>query len=95
MRTIFDGPGYFSDFMPLRMVWLSGLWRMIGGGDQVAANICLVMVADIFSEEERYRTLKTVIFSFGLNSHADQTLSSDCNPACSLQRSWPLRSAPI
>lgn len=68
---------------------------MIGGGDQVATNVCLVMVADIFSEEERYRALKPVIFSFGLNSHADQSLSSDCSPACSLQRSSPLRSAPI
>ncbi|KAJ5205015.1 uncharacterized protein N7498_005894 [Penicillium cinerascens] len=48
---------YFSDFMPLRMVWLSGLWRMIGGGDQVASNVCLVMVADIFSEEERSNAL--------------------------------------
>lgn len=36
------------------MVWLSGLFRLIGGGDQVVTSMAVVMVADIFSEEERY-----------------------------------------
>ncbi|KAJ5676528.1 uncharacterized protein N7477_002161 [Penicillium maclennaniae] len=44
---------YFSDYLPIRMIWLSALWRMIGGGEQVATNTCFVMIADIFSEEER------------------------------------------
>jgi len=80
--------------MPLRMVWLSGLWRLIGGGEQVAANICLVMIADNFSEEERYCTLedrRRFVLSY---YPTGQTLSSVCNPACSWQRSLPLRSAP-
>lgn len=49
--------GYFSNVMPLRMVWLSGLFRIIGGGDQVVVSNSLVMVADMVSEEERYYTL--------------------------------------
>ncbi|KAJ5126542.1 hypothetical protein N7448_007321 [Penicillium atrosanguineum] len=44
---------YFADYLPLRTVWLSGLWRMIGGGEQVAVSMCFVMIADVFSEEER------------------------------------------
>lgn len=39
--------------MPLRLVWLSGLWRLIGGGDLVTTSMVLVIVADLFSEEER------------------------------------------
>lgn len=42
--------------MPLRLAWLSGLFRLIGGGDQVLAATALTMVADIFSEDERYDT---------------------------------------
>lgn len=61
--AVTDIPGYFSDHLPLRMVWLSGLWRMIGGGDQVAVNVCFVMIADIFSEEERYSTSDWVLAS--------------------------------
>lgn len=45
--------------MPLRMVWLSGLFKVIGGGDQVISATALTMVADVFSEEERYGNLRT------------------------------------
>lgn len=44
----------WSNVLPLRLIWLTGLFRVIGGGDQVVVSIALVMVADIFSEEERY-----------------------------------------
>jgi carbon starvation protein CstA len=89
----FDNPGYFSNVMPLRMVWLTGLWRMIGGGDQVIVNIALVMVADIFSEEERYHTLNLVPASFCLTivqikrSPPSAILRNPCrNPRHSTQR---------
>jgi hypothetical protein len=36
---------------------MTGLFRIIGGGDQALVSIALVMVADIFSEEERYTNL--------------------------------------
>lgn len=39
---------------------------MIGGGSQVATSVCLVMIADIFSEEERYGDFTLVIMSFVL-----------------------------
>ena len=48
------------------MIWLSGLWRLIGGGDQVATNVCLAVIADIFSEEERYVDLTLVTMSLCL-----------------------------
>ncbi|KAJ5882979.1 uncharacterized protein N7473_009865 [Penicillium subrubescens] len=52
----------FSNVLPLRLVWMTGLFRIIGGGDQALVSIALVMVADIFSEEERSTAL------FGLQS---------------------------
>lgn len=67
--------------MPLRMVWLSGLWRIIGGGDQVVVSIALVMVADIFSEEERYRSdLPSWYFAWS-DCFADRRLSFVSSPA--------------
>jgi hypothetical protein len=36
------------------MIWFSGIFRVIGGGDAVLTAIALVMVADVFSEEEVY-----------------------------------------
>jgi hypothetical protein len=36
------------------MVWLSAAFKIIGGGDQVLTAIALVIVADVFSEDERY-----------------------------------------
>lgn len=45
---------FWPNALPLRLVWLTGLFRVIGGGDQVVVAIALVMVADVFSEEERY-----------------------------------------
>ncbi|CAI7565045.1 unnamed protein product [Penicillium bialowiezense] len=43
----------WSNVIPLRMVWLSALFRIIGGGDVVITAIALVIVADVFSEDER------------------------------------------
>jgi hypothetical protein len=36
------------------MVWLSSLFKIIGGGDPVIAAIVCVIIADVFSEDERY-----------------------------------------
>ncbi|CAG8922889.1 unnamed protein product [Penicillium salamii] len=48
---------FWSTVIPLRMVWLSALFRLIGGGDQVLTAIALVIVADVFSEDERSTAL--------------------------------------
>ena len=45
--------GLWSSVIPLRMVWLSAAFKIIGGGDQVLTAIALVIVADVFSEDER------------------------------------------
>ncbi|KAL1869217.1 hypothetical protein Plec18167_007883 [Paecilomyces lecythidis] len=53
--------------LPLRLVWLSGMWRLIGGGDITVSSIALVMVADRFPEEEiataLFRLTSAVILS--------------------------------
>lgn len=46
--------GLYPAVLPLRLVWLSGWWRLIGGGDITVSSIALVMVADRFPEEEMY-----------------------------------------
>lgn len=46
--------GAWSNVLPLRLVWVSSVWRVIGGGDQTMSSVLLNIVADIFSEEERY-----------------------------------------
>ncbi|KAF7720138.1 Uncharacterized protein PECH_001148 [Penicillium ucsense] len=48
---------FFPNVFPLRLIWMSGLFRIIGGGDQTLVTIALVMVADVFSEEERTTAL--------------------------------------
>lgn len=52
-RVVCFWPNIFS----LRLVWLSGLGRAIGGGDQVLSCIALVMLADVVSEDERANVL--------------------------------------
>lgn len=85
--------GYFSNIMPLRMIWMSGLFRIIGGGDQVLVSSALVMVADMSSEEQRYRNCP--IYTVQSNCSAEPQPSSVSNPAWSSQRFWPLQSARI
>ncbi|KAJ5405754.1 hypothetical protein N7465_007038 [Penicillium sp. CMV-2018d] len=52
----------WSSYIPLRMVWLSSLFKIIGGGDPVIAAIFYVIIADVFAEDERSTAL------FRLNS---------------------------
>ncbi|KAK4864022.1 hypothetical protein LT330_010232 [Penicillium expansum] len=47
----------WSTVIPLRMVWLAAVFKIIGGGDQVLTAIALVVVADVFSEDERATAL--------------------------------------
>ncbi|KAJ5970219.1 uncharacterized protein N7479_000137 [Penicillium vulpinum] len=47
----------WSSVIPLRMVWLSAVFKIIGGGDQVLTAIAMVIVADVFSEDERATAL--------------------------------------
>ncbi|KAJ5938157.1 MFS general substrate transporter [Penicillium verhagenii] len=52
---------FYPTILPLRLVWLSGLWKIIGGGDNALSSIALVMVADVFPEEE----IATALFRLG------------------------------
>ncbi|KAJ5948335.1 hypothetical protein N7466_001350 [Penicillium verhagenii] len=52
-RIVCAWPGIF----PLRSVWLSSVWLLIGGGDQTMSFVAINMVADVVSEEERSNAL--------------------------------------
>ncbi|OJJ45770.1 hypothetical protein ASPZODRAFT_523758 [Penicilliopsis zonata CBS 506.65] len=58
---------FFPNVFSLRLVWLSALPKIIGGGDRVAASMAMVMIADLFSEEERATALFR-LFTFVLIS---------------------------
>lgn len=45
--------GWWPHVFPLRLVWLSGVFRTLGGGDLVVTSIIYVMVPVILSEEDR------------------------------------------
>lgn len=47
-------PGAWSNVLPLRLIWVSSVWRIIGGGDQTMSSVLISIVADVFSEDERY-----------------------------------------
>ncbi|PYH87449.1 MFS general substrate transporter [Aspergillus ellipticus CBS 707.79] len=51
----------FPTVFPLRLVWLSGMWRLIGGGDIGLSSTALVMVADRFPEDEIAVVLSEVL----------------------------------
>lgn len=48
--------GFFPEIFPLRMIWLSGLWQMIGGGQASVMSLCFTLVGDACSPEQRYST---------------------------------------
>ncbi|KAJ5719975.1 hypothetical protein N7493_006853 [Penicillium malachiteum] len=48
-------PGWFN--WPLRLVWLTGMFRAPGGGDQFATFILMTIIADVFNEEQRTTAL--------------------------------------
>ncbi|ETS77363.1 hypothetical protein PFICI_11237 [Pestalotiopsis fici W106-1] len=49
----------FSHFIPLRLLWLSGLWQMIGAGVATLSSIVYAQVSDVCPAEQR-----TTAFSF-------------------------------
>ncbi|KAK0710408.1 major facilitator superfamily domain-containing protein [Apiosordaria backusii] len=50
---------WFSDTLPLRLLWLSGGWQLIGAGGATLSAIAFAQVADICPVEQR-----TTAFSF-------------------------------
>ncbi|KAJ9244771.1 hypothetical protein DTO169E5_1592 [Paecilomyces variotii] len=71
----------YPSVLPLRLVWLSGVWRLIGGGDIVVSSIALVMVADRFPEDEiataLFRLTSAVILSEVLATPVSAYLMAD------------------
>ncbi|EHA24944.1 hypothetical protein ASPNIDRAFT_181835, partial [Aspergillus niger ATCC 1015] len=51
--TLEQVPGWFSDQLPLRLIWLGPIAQVLGGGTQVATSIMYVILADLFSDEEQ------------------------------------------
>lgn len=75
------------------MVWLAAVFKIIGGGDQVLTAIALVVVADVFSEDERYYFyFYDVIFLCDKsNIYTEQLHSSVYSLAFKSQKFWPLQ----
>lgn len=44
---------WFSDILPLRLVWLASLWMIIGGGVGVMTAVLLTMVTDVVEPNQR------------------------------------------
>ncbi|KAF4215558.1 hypothetical protein CNMCM8980_010606 [Aspergillus fumigatiaffinis] len=48
---------FWSQILPLRLVWLAGAFRLLGGGDLVVSSLICVIVADVFGEQDRATAL--------------------------------------
>ena len=46
--------GHFWNIFPIQAVWLTSLFRAIGGGTYVILALNMTMVADLCSDETRY-----------------------------------------
>lgn len=46
--------GFWPETFPLRMIWLSGIWQMIGGGKASVMSMCFTLIGDVCSPEKRY-----------------------------------------
>jgi hypothetical protein len=44
---------WFPDIFPIHLIWLSGLWTLIGGGASTTVSILYVMVTDAVTAESR------------------------------------------
>ncbi|KAJ5280424.1 MFS general substrate transporter [Penicillium angulare] len=53
--------GFYSTVLPLRLVWLSVVWRFIGGGDITLSSTALVIIADQFPQEEMATALFRIV----------------------------------
>lgn len=56
---------WFSNIFPLRVLWLSSLAWLIGGGPVVAFAIIWTMMADVTTESERYGATPRRVFIHG------------------------------
>ncbi|EGE80445.1 MFS transporter [Blastomyces gilchristii SLH14081] len=74
---------YASDTFPLRMVWLSTLAWMFGGGFAVASTMVWTMMADVTAESQR----AALFFKFGVSIMLADFISS-------LFTSWLMKYSP-
>ncbi|OGM41898.1 MFS multidrug transporter [Aspergillus bombycis] len=45
--------GLFPRVFPLRAVWVSGLWQLVGGGGALVISMCYTLIGDVCSPEKR------------------------------------------
>jgi hypothetical protein len=48
---VIDFTGWFD--MPIRMMWIGGIFQLLGGGELMIISMLLAIVADVFSPEQR------------------------------------------
>ncbi|PLB39661.1 putative MFS multidrug transporter [Aspergillus candidus] len=75
----------YSTLLPLRLVWLSGMWRLIGGGDMALSSISLVMVADVFPREE----MATALFRLSSAVILSEVLATPISAYLMARNPWP------
>ena len=81
--------GWLSPKLPLRAVWFSAFFQLIGGGAQTATSMMFVMVADASSAGKRYCRL--MIYNFRMIDFiAEQSLSLSF-----MRLFWYLKSQPL
>ncbi|KAK5989003.1 Efflux pump ustT [Cladobotryum mycophilum] len=44
---------WWSDFIPLRVIWLAPLFQIAGGGPQIATSMAYTMISDVFPAERK------------------------------------------
>ncbi|MCJ1392549.1 hypothetical protein MMC18_005417 [Xylographa bjoerkii] len=50
-------PGWFSEFLPIRLIWARWGWQLLGGGSSVTATMFFLILADVTPVESR-----TIVF---------------------------------
>ncbi|PLN79614.1 MFS general substrate transporter [Aspergillus taichungensis] len=75
----------YSAVLPLRLVWLSGMWRLLGGGDMALSSIALVMVADVFPEAE----IATALFRLSSVGILSEVLATPVSAYLMTRDPWP------
>ena len=48
-----ENAAWQSAHFPIRAIWLAPLFRLVGGGDAVAATMVLAALTDVYTEQDR------------------------------------------
>jgi hypothetical protein len=55
-KVLTASSGYLPQLLPIRMIWLSGMFQLIGGGGATVVTMCYTIIGHVCSVEQRYVT---------------------------------------